>query len=33
MTGAMPISRETLDLLAAGWERPSGEGETIVTTG
>ena len=30
--GAVPISFGDLDHLAAEWERPSGEGETIVAT-
>ncbi len=32
MPGTVPISNEVLDYLAASWERPSGEGETIVVT-
>ena len=33
LPGTVPISDEVLDHLAAIWERPSGEGETVVMTG
>lgn len=32
-SGTVPISDEILDLLAATWERPSGEEETVVASG
>lgn len=32
LPGQVPISNEVLDHLAATWERPSGEGETVIVT-
>jgi predicted kinase len=30
--GTVPIDDDVLDWLAANWERPSGEGETVIVT-